>query len=74
MHLATYVNIKILNRLRVKQNWISEISILKRSFPKQWLKTTTQENSFKSKVLIDNVVKVKNKPLLTFTNKELYSL
>ena len=46
----------ILNKLKIKSNWIAELSILKQAIPKNWQNILQTENSVKTKVNItDNL-------------------
>jgi hypothetical protein len=58
----------ILHKLKNKSNWISEFSILKKAFPKNWIDILKTESSVKSIVnilpLLSIISFTKNIPLL----------
>ena len=48
----------IIAKLRNKQNWISELNILKRTIPKQWKETLITQDSIKAQVIPKKYVKI----------------
>jgi hypothetical protein len=62
--------------LRNKQNWISELNILKKAIPKQWKETLITQDSIKSQVIPKKYVKIaKNQiqnPILHCFNNSLH--
>ena len=46
----------ILHKLKNKSNWISEFSILKKAFPKNWIDILKTESSVKSIVNIKKII------------------
>ena len=69
----------ILKKLKIKSNWIAELSILKQAIPKEWQNILHTENSIKTKVnIIDNLTHTirlnKTKvQVLHLTNKIIYN-
>jgi flagellin-specific chaperone FliS len=47
-HISEY---KITAKLRNKQNWISELNILKKAIPKMWKETLITQDSIKTQVI-----------------------
>ena len=47
-HISEY---KIIAKLRKKQNWISELNILKKAIPKLWKETLITQDSIKTQVI-----------------------
>ena len=47
-HISEY---KIIAKLRNKQNWISELNILKKAIPKLWKETLITQDSIKTQVI-----------------------
>jgi len=47
-HISEY---KIIAKLRNKQNWISELNILKRAIPKQWKDILITQDSIKTQII-----------------------
>ena len=48
---------KIIAKLRNKQNWISELNILRKAIPKQWKETLITQDSIKTQVNPQNMLK-----------------
>jgi hypothetical protein len=51
-HISEY---KIIAKLRKKQNWISDLNILKKAIPKLWKETLITQDSMKTQVIAKNV-------------------
>ena len=64
---------KITAKLRNKENWISEINILKNAIPKQWKETLITQDSIKTQVIPQKYIKIVNNqiPNLLIKNKEV---
>jgi hypothetical protein len=54
-HISKY---KIIAKLRNKQNWISELNILKKAIPKLWRETLITQDSIKTQVIPKKYVKI----------------
>ena len=67
----------ILNKLKVKSNWMSEINILKQAIPKIWKEAVKTEDSRKTQVNIDSKKIALNKKEINIQdidNKFIYQL
>ena len=53
-HISEY---KIIAKLRNKQNWLSELNILKKAIPKLWKETLITQNSIKTQVIPKSMLK-----------------
>ena len=71
-HISEY---KIIAKLRNKQNWISELNILKKAIPKQWKETLITQDSIKTQVIPKKYVKIAKNQIqnLQIKNKEVYN-
>ena len=66
----------ILHKLKNKSNWISEFSILKKDFPKNWIDILKTESSVKNIVNIKKGYFIWNNQFInlsTLSNKLLYN-
>ena len=66
----------ILHKLKNKSNWISEFSIRKKAFPKNWIDILKTESSVKSIVNIKKYYVIWNNQFInlsTLSNKLLYN-
>jgi hypothetical protein len=54
-HISEY---KIIAKLRNKQNWISELNILKKAIPKQWTDILITQDSIKPQVVPQKYIKI----------------
>jgi hypothetical protein len=54
-HISEY---KIIAKLRNKQNWISELNILKKTIPKQWKDILITQDSIKTQVIPPLYIKI----------------
>ena len=66
----------ILDKLKNKSNWISEINIIKKSIPAEWLRKLKSEESTKSIVNINRTIfrwKNNNLNVIKLSNKILYT-
>ena len=72
-HISEY---KIIAKLRNKQNWISELNILKKAILKQWKEILIIQDSIKTQVIQKKYVKIaKNQiKILQIKNKEVYKI
>ena len=68
-HISEY---KIIAKLRNKQNWISELNILKKAIPKLWKETLITQDSIKTQVIPKKYVKIAKNQIqnLQIKNKE----
>ena len=65
----------ILTKLDNKVNWISEISILRNSLPKEWKRILKQNNSNKTKVRTKlSLLPFQSSQMDSFSNKHIYTL
>ena len=51
---------KIIVKLRNKENWISELNILKKAIPKQWKDIIMSQDSIKTQVIPQKYIKIPN--------------
>ena len=67
---------KIITKLINKQNWLSELNILKKAIPNQWKDILMSQDSIKTQVISTKYVKIaKNKiQNLQIENKEVYKI
>ena len=68
---------QILSKLRIKSNWIAELSMLKKAIPKNWSNIVKIECSYKTKIHINSNtnLKIRNCSINdTTSNKEIYKL
>jgi hypothetical protein len=72
-HISEY---KIIAKLRNKQNWISELNILKKSIPELWKETLITQDSIKTQVIPKKYVKIEKNQIqnLQIKNKEVYKI
>ena len=72
-HISEY---KIIAKLRNKQNWISELNILKKAIPKLWKETLITQDSIKTQVIPKKYVKIEKNQIqnLQIKNKEVYKI
>ena len=66
-HISEY---KIIAKLRNKQNWISELNILKKAIPKLWKETLITQDSIKTQVIPKKYVKIEKNQIQKSTNKK----
>ena len=66
-HISEY---KIIAKLKNKQNWISELNILKKAIPKLWKETLITQDSIKTQVIPKKYVKIEKKSDPKSTNKK----
>ena len=64
----------IYTKLKGNTNLISEVSILKKSFPHKWTYILSQEKSRSTKVKTVIQPQCFNKPIAVLTNKQIYNL
>lgn len=65
----------ILSKLKLKQNWISELAILRQAIPKEWINILRTESSIKSKVNINSsIIRIQksNIKIENLDNKTVY--
>jgi hypothetical protein len=67
---------KIIAKLRNKQNWISELNILKKAIPKQWKEILITQDSIKTQVIPKRYVRIAKNQIknLQIKNKEVYKI
>ena len=72
-HISEY---KIIAKLRNKQNWISELNILKKATPKQWKDILITQDSIKTQVVPQKYIKIAKNQMqnLQVKNKEVYKI
>ena len=66
----------IIAKLRNKQNWISELNILKKAIPKQWKEILIIQDSIKTQVIPKRYVRIAKNQIknLQIKNKEVYKI
>ena len=66
----------IIAKLRNKQNWISELNILKKAIPKLWKETLITQDSIKTQVIPKRYVRIAKYQIknLQIKNKEVYKI
>ena len=72
-HISEY---KIIAKLRNKQNWISELNILKKAIPKLWKETLITQYSIKTQVIPKKYAKIAKNQIqnLQIKNNEVYKI
>jgi hypothetical protein len=59
-HIHFISEYKIIVKLRNKENWISELNILKKAIPKQWKDIIMSQDSIKTQVIPQKYIKIPN--------------
>jgi hypothetical protein len=64
----------ILNKLKNKSNWISEINMLKKAIPNRWKNVLSTSASVNTRVNTKLILSCQNKSFIDMTNKDIYQL
>ena len=64
----------IIEKLKSKHNWISEIAQIKKAVPKEWVQLMQKEDSINTKVKMNKMIKIQQKNIIEMTAKDIYKL